>query len=307
LAKWIVDKRNPLTARVTVNRYWQMIFGTGLVRTPEDLGLQGNIPVYSNVLDWLAVDFMQNDWDIKKVIKNIVMSQTYQQSSNSNPSLQASDPENLLLARAPRYRMPSWMIRDTLLDSSDLLNQRVGGPPVYPFQPIGAWKDSTMGRFTYKISPGKDAYRKSLYTFWRRSVGPTNMFDSSKRRNCSTRMIRTNTPLQALNIMNDETYIESARHLAKASLAIQADPRQRIRSMATRVLCRDLNAKELSILEQQFQSSFEYYQSSPEDANDLLQTGQMEPGPGRHKASEVAAYLMVAQTIMNLDETMTRE
>lgn len=307
LAKWIVDRNNPLTARVAVNRYWQMIFGTGLVRTPEDFGLQGNIPVYSELLDWLAVEFMKSNWNVKHTLKNIVMSQTYQQSSTSSPKLQQKDPENLLLSRAPRFRMPSWMIRDTLLDASDILTDRVGGPPVYPYQPAGAWKDSTMGRFTYKVSPGKDAYRKSLYTFWRRSVGPTNMFDSSKRRNCSTRTVRTNTPLHALNLMNDENYLESARHLAKQALANVQQTEQRIQYLATHVLCRELKPRELSILKQQLDKNFSYFDQSPQAADDLLQIGQMEPGQGKHPARDVAAYLMIAQTIMNLDEAITRE
>lgn len=307
LAKWIVDKNHPLTARVAINRYWQMMFGTGLVRTPEDFGLQGNIPVYSNILDWLAVDFMENNWNVKKILKSIVMSQTYQQSSYSNPVLQERDPENLFLARAPRFRMPSWMIRDTLLKSSDLLTERLGGPPVYPYQPAGAWKDSTMGRFTYKISPGKDAYRKSLYTFWRRSVGPTNMFDSSKRRNCSTRTVRTNTPLHALNLMNDETYLESARLLSKQALATGEKPEQRLQYLATHVLSRELNKKELSILKEQLEKNLQYFQQQPQAAEDLLLIGQMQPGSGSSSAQDVAAYLMVAQTIMNLDEAITRE
>ena len=306
LAEWLINKKNPLTARVTVNRYWQMIFGSGLVRTPEDFGLQGERPTHPKVLDWLAVEFMEKNWDVKHIIKTIVMSRTYSMSSYANPELIEKDPENRLLSRAPRYRIPSWMIRDSIFKTANLLTERVGGPPVYPFQPTGAWKDSTMGRFTYKVSPGKDAYRRSLYTFWRRSVGPTNMFDSSKRRNCAIRVIRTNTPLHALNLMNDSAYVEAARHLAlnsmkKASLSDQID------HMALQVISRKMTKEEKDFLQEQYNESLKVFQNDNNSAIQILSIGQIKKGANGKNPAQLAALLCIAQTILNLDEAINRE
>ncbi|MCM8526508.1 MAG: PSD1 and planctomycete cytochrome C domain-containing protein [Lentisphaeraceae bacterium] len=303
LAEWLINKKNPLTARVTVNRYWQMIFGTGLVRTPEDFGLQGERPTHPKVLNWLAADFMENNWNVKEIIKTIVMSRTYSMSSYTDQKTLELDPENRLLSRAPRFRIPSWMIRDSILKSAELLTERTGGPPVYPFQPAGAWMGSTMGRFKYRVSPGKDAYRRSLYTFWRRSVGPTNMFDSSKRRNCSIRMIRTNTPLHALNLMNDSTYVEAARLLAQQSIEKQ-DFSERADYMSMKVISRKLNKEEKSFLKEQFEESLQAFQSDSEATSEILEIGQMNKGK---TSAELAALLCVAQTILNLDEAINRE
>ena len=197
LARWLVSRENPLTARVYVNRIWQMLFGYGLVRTPGDFGMQGDAPTHPRVLDWLAADFVESDWNVKHLIKQIVMSSTYRQSSDVSEELLRQDPNNRLLARNARFRLPSWMIRDSALFVAGQLDKRIGGPPVYPHQPPGAWSDATMGRFHYQPSVGGDLYRRSLYTFWRRSVGPTGMFDAAKRRNCEVRVVRTNTPLHA--------------------------------------------------------------------------------------------------------------
>ena len=303
LAEWLINKKNPLTARVTVNRYWQMIFGTGLVRTPEDFGLQGERPTHPKVLNWLAAEFMEKNWDVKHIIKTIVTSRTYRMSSYADQLITNVDPENRLLSRAPRFRMPSWMIRDSILKTAGLLTERSGGPPVYPFQPAGAWMDSTMGRFKYKVSPGKDAYRRSLYTFWRRSVGPTNMFDSSKRRNCSIRMIRTNTPLHALNLMNDATYVEAARLLAQQSLNLKKFS-ERADFMSMKVISRKLTQSEHLFLKEQFEESLKAFQNDLEAAGEILDIGQMNKGKA---SAELAALLCVAQTILNLDEAINRE
>ena len=182
----------------TVNRFWQIYFGQGLVRTPGDFGTQGEPPTHPLLLDWLAAEFMDSGWDVKHLQNLIVSSATYQQSSEVRDDLRTKDPGNRLLARASRFRLPSWMIRDAALVAGGLLERRLGGPPVFSFQPEGAWLDATMGRFRYEPSVGSDLYRRSLYTFWRRSVGPTGMFDASKRRVCEVRSIRTNTPLHAL-------------------------------------------------------------------------------------------------------------
>ncbi|MCM8540818.1 MAG: PSD1 and planctomycete cytochrome C domain-containing protein [Lentisphaeraceae bacterium] len=307
LAKWLIDKKNPMTARVTVNRYWQMIFGAGIVRTPEDFGLQGERPTHTKVIDWLAVEFMENNWNVKHILKTIVMSRTYRLSSQADKELLAQDPENRLLARAPRYRMPSWMIRDSILKSADVLTERTGGPPVFPFQPIGAWKDSTMGRFTYKVSPGKDSYRRSLYTFWRRSVGPTNMFDSSKRRNCSIRAVRTNTPLHALNLMNDSAYVEAAGLLARKSMKNSETLEERIHQMIFKVISRKATTDEIALLKEQYEKSLKLFQADSQAAKQLLNIGQLQNGVSNDKPAELAALFCVAQTILNLDEAINRE
>ena len=249
---------------------------------------------------------MEKDWDVKHIIKTIVMSRTYSMSSYANKEIVEIDPENKLLTRAPRFRMPSWMIRDSILKSSELLTERTGGPPVYPFQPTGAWKDSTMGRFTYRVSPGKDAYRRSLYTFWRRSVGPTNMFDSSKRRNCAIRVIRTNTPLHALNLMNDSTYVEAARHLALDSLKGNSLSDQ-INKMAMKVISRKMTKEEQAFLTEQYKESIKAFQQNNLDAQDILSIGQMKKGANGKNPAQLAALVCVAQTILNLDEAINRE
>ncbi|MCM8531893.1 MAG: DUF1553 domain-containing protein, partial [Lentisphaeraceae bacterium] len=307
LANWIVDKKNPLTARVTVNRYWQMIFGNGLVRTPEDFGLQGERPTHPEVLDWLAVEFMENDWDVKHILKTMVTSETYKMSSNSSPELNELDPKNMLLARASRYRMPSSMIRDSILKSTGLLTNRFGGPPVFPYQPFGAWKDSTMGRFRYVTSPGKDAYRRSFYTFWRRSVAPTGMFDSSKRSLCSTTMVRTNTPLHALNLLNDQAYIEAARILAQDSIIKKVSILERLNYMASKILSRSLAPKELSVLSNQIKEQTEWYSKHPKDSEKILSYGQINLGSQGLNPAQVASYMNAATTLLNLDEALTRE
>ena len=307
LAKWLINKQHPLTARVTVNRYWQMIFGRGLVRTPEDFGLQGERPTHTKALDWLAAEFMENDWNVKHIIKTIVMSRTYKLSSLASKELIVQDPENRLLARAPRYRMPSWMIRDSILKSADVLTERTFGPPVFPFQPLGAWKDSTMGRFTYKVSPGKDAYRRSLYTFWRRSVGPTNMFDNSKRRNCSIRAVRTNTPLHALNLMNDSAYVEAAGLLARQSMKSAKSLESRINHMTFRVISRKASKEEINFLTEQYEESLKIFETNTDEAKELLSIGQFQNGAGKQNPAELAALFCLAQTILNLDEAINRE
>ncbi|MCM8537724.1 MAG: PSD1 and planctomycete cytochrome C domain-containing protein [Lentisphaeraceae bacterium] len=307
LARWIVDKNNPLTARVTVNRYWQMIFGNGLVRTPEDFGLQGERPTHPKVLDWLAVEFMEKNWDVKHIIKTMVMTETYKMSSNSSAKLNELDPKNKLMARAPRFRMPSSMIRDSILKSTGLLTERFAGPPVFPYQPFGAWKDSTMGRFRYTTSPGKDAYRRSIYTFWRRSVAPTGMFDSSKRSLCSTSVVRTNTPLHALNLLNDQAYIEAARILAQDSLSHKATTQERLNYMALKILSRELNQQELFVLTDQVNKQTDWYKKNTKDSEGILSHGQIQIGSQGLNAAQVASYMNAATTLLNLDEALTRE
>lgn len=290
LAKWITSKDNPLTARVFVNHVWQMFFGAGLVRTPDDFGLQGQRPTHPELLDWLAVDFMESGWDVKRLIKTIVTSETYQQSSDINTQ---TDPSNLLLARGPRFRLPAWMIRDAALASSGLLNPALGGPPVRPYQPEGVWEEIFMGRFTYAPSQGAAQHRRTLYAFWRRSIAPTFLFDSAQRRVCEVAMTRTNTPLQALTLLNDETMMEASRALAKRMLAAKAEARLQLLYQA--VLTRNPTAKEQSVLQRELDRALTHYRTHPDDAHKLQTT------------PELAAHTLVASLVLNLDEAITHE
>ena len=211
LARWLVSENHPLTARVTVNRYWQHFFGNGIVKTIEDFGVQGALPTHPELLDWLAVDFLQNGWDLKRLFKKIVMSATYRQTSKVPPELLEIDPENKYLARASRMRWPAWMLRDQALLVSGLMVDTIGGPPVKPYQPEGIWEEATFGKIRYIQDHGEALYRRTLYTFWRRIVGPTMLFDNSPRQTCSVKASQTNTPLHALTTLNDITYMEAAR------------------------------------------------------------------------------------------------
>jgi hypothetical protein len=293
LAKWIMSKENPLTARVFVNQVWQMLFGAGLVRTPDDFGLQGQRPTHPELLDWLAVDFMESGWDVKRLIKTIVTSETYQQGSQFSVPGSRLDPENKLLARGPRFRLPAWMIRDATLASSGLLNPALGGPPVRPHQPEGVWEEIFMGRFTYEPSQGAAQYRRTLYAFWRRSIAPTFLFDSAQRRVCEVGMNRTNTPLQALTLLNDQTIAEASQALAKHLLATK--PEERLNSLYEAVLSRKPTAKELSVLQRELDRALAHYREHPEDAHKLQST------------PELAAHALVATLVLNLDEAITHE
>lgn len=305
LARWIVDRKNPLTARVIVNRYWQMFFGYGLVRTPGDFGTQGERPTHPRLLDWLAVEFMDSGWNIKHIQRLILTSATYQQSSALSPALQEQDPNNRLLARATRFRLPSWMIRDSALAASGLLERRIGGPPVFPFQPEGAWLDATMGRFRYETSVGSDRYRRSVYTFWRRSVGPTGMFDASKRRVCEVRSVRTNTPLQALTLMNDKTFVEAACAVAIRVTKVETDKARRLTMMFEQVLHRLPSDAEIGALTEQLELHASEFEADIAAAEALVTACSQEIGDA--DVREIAAFTMLASTILNLDEAMTRE
>ena len=224
LAKWLVDPGNPLTARVAVNHYWQMYFGVGIVKTAEDFGSQGDPPSNQQLLDWLATEFMRTKWDVKAMQRLIVTSAAYRQVSKVSPEMLEKDPENRLLARGPRFRLPAEMVRDNALAVSGLMNEKIGGPSVFPYQPKGLWEEMAFGgdfsAQTYVQSHGKDLYRRSMYTFWKRTVPPPelNTFDAPDREKCTARRGTTNTPLQALVLMNDPTYIEASRALAERDL-----------------------------------------------------------------------------------------
>jgi hypothetical protein len=306
LARWLVSEKNPLTARVVVNHLWQMCFGEGLVRTPGDFGLQGERPTHPDVIDWLAVELMEHDWDLQHIQRLIVTSQTYQQHSEVSKALLARDPENRLLARGPRFRLPSWMIHDAALQASGLLNPALGGPPVMPYQPAGVWAEMFMGRFRYEPSQGAAQYRRSLYAFWRRSSAPTFLFDSAQRRVCEVKPRRTNTPLQALTLLNDLTILEASRELARTAIQQKTAVPDRMDLLARRILSRSLSKREGAVLERELQMAHAHYRKQPEDAFNLLDVGQ-PPNKNKVPPDELAAYMIIASMVFNLDEAITHE
>lgn len=313
LARWIVSPKHPLTARVAVNHYWQSYFGTGLVETAEDFGLQGDLPSHPKLLDWLATSFIDSGWDVKALQKKIVMSATYRQRSQLSPALLARDPENRLLARGPRYRLPAESVRDNALAAAGLLDERVGGPSVFPYQPEGLWKEMAFGdMFTaqvYRQGSGDDLYRRSMYTFWKRTVPPPSLgvFDAPDREKCIARRSRTNTPLQALVLMNDPTYVEAARVLAQR-MVNEGGPSgvDRVRYAYQRALARPPSDTESRLLEALAREQMNKFQSEPELAMELLQVGQT-PAADSAAPAEMAAWTIVASSILNLDETISKE
>jgi hypothetical protein len=310
LARWLVSTENPLTARVTVNRFWQMFFSNGLVKTAEDFGAQGERPSHPELLDWLAVDFQQNGWNMKTLLKTIVLSNTYRQSSKLTPELLQRDPDNRLLARGPRVRLPAEMIRDQALFASGLLVEELGGPSVRPYQPEGLYKDLVFSNMVkYAQDKDKGLWRRSLYTFWKRTVNPPamNVFDASSREYCMVRETRTNTPLQALNLMNDTTYVEAARVMAQRMLGEGGTkPEERI-ALGLRLAAGRLpDENERQVLLGNLQSQLEYFNRHPQEATRLLAVGA-KPGDVKAKAEELAAYAVIASLILNLDEVITKQ
>jgi hypothetical protein len=308
LARWLVDRGNPLTARVAVNRCWQMLFGTGLVKTVEDFGSQGEWPVQQDALDWLAVEFMDSGWDVRHILKTMVMSATYRQSSKVTPELLARDPENRLLARGPRVRLAPEMIRDQALAASGLLVEKVGGPPVKPYQPAGLWQElSSMGK-GYVEDKGEGLYRRTLYSYWKRTVAPPSMvtFDSPNREVCTVRETRTNTPLQALDLMNDVTYVEAARKLAERMMSGAADEAARINQGYRLVLGRTAKPREVEVLRGLLAKFSAAYKSDTAAASALLKVGA-SPRDAKAEPCELAAYTGVASILLNLDEAVTKE
>jgi hypothetical protein len=308
LARWLVDPANPLTARVAVNRFWQMYFGTGLVKTVEDFGSQGEMPTHPELLDWLATEFMRTGWDIKAAQKTIVMSATYRQSSRVTPELLQKDPENRLVARGPRFRLTAEMVRDQALAVSGLLVEKLGGPSVKPYQPAGLWKELS-GTDDYKQDKGEGLYRRSLYSYWKRTAPPPAMmtFDAAGRETCIVRESRTNTPLQALTLMNDVTYVEAARVLAERMLTEGgATPEERIGFAFRLATGRRPRAPEARILVESLRYDRDAYQTDREAALKLVSAGEgarnakLDPG-------ELAAYTTVASLILNLDAAVTKE
>ena len=307
LAKWLVDRRNPLTARATVNRYWAMLFGIGLVKTVGDFGSQGEWPMHQDLLDWLAVEFMDSGWHVKQIMKTIAMSATYRQSSRVTPEMAERDPENRLLARGPRFRLPAEMIRDQALAASGLLVDKIGGPPVKPYQPPGLWQELQDGP-GYQEDSGEGLYRRSLYTYWKRTVAPPNMvnFDAPTRETCVIREERTNTPLQALDLMNDVAYVEAARKLAERMIIGGANPEQRFDLGYRLVLARPPKPREQRALASVLEKFESYYRASPKDAAEFIAHGK-SPVRSGIDTGELAAYTAIASIILNSDEAVSKE
>ena len=308
LARWLVDRSNPLTARVTVNRYWQMYFGTGLVKTVQDFGSQGEWPTHIELLDWLATEFMDSGWNVKALQKTIVMSATYRQSSRAGSELLQRDPENRLLARGPRLRLGPEMIRDQALAASGLLVEKIGGPSVKPYQPPGLWQELAGGS-GYQRDKGDGLYRRSLYTYWKRTVAPPFMvnFDSPNRETCTVRETRTNTPLQALNLMNDVTFLEAARKLAERMMTEGGkDPRERIQLAYELVLARPPKPEETRVVLDTLAGFQSRYRQDRDSAKEFVAQGD-SPLNKKLDARELAAYTTVASLILNLDETVTKQ
>jgi hypothetical protein len=307
LARWIVSRDNPLTARVTVNRMWQLFFGTGLVKTVEDFGVQGEKPSHPELLDWLAREFVESGWDVKHIHKLLVTSATYRQSSKVSPPLVERDPENRLLARGPRYRLPSWIIRDQALAAGGLLVDKIGGRPVQGYQPPGIWEEATFGQIRYNQEHGEALYRRSLYTFWRRIVGPTMFFDVANRQTCTIRIARTNTPLHALVTLNDVTYVEAARALAqRVLLGAARDDAGRIAEAFRRLTAREPKAPELAILSRRLEGLRKLYAGDEAAAKKLIATGESPTDP-KLAPAELAAWTSLATVLLNLDETISKE
>ena len=308
MAQWLVSRDNPLTARVTVNRYWQSLFGIGLVKTAEDFGVQGERPVHMDMLDWLAADFMDSGWDVKRLLRLIVTSRTYRQSSKVTREGHELDPENRLLGHGPRFRMPSFMLRDQALTISGLLAEQLGGPAVRPYQPEGIWEEASFGRIKYKPDTGDKLYRRSLYTFWRRIVGPTMFFDNAPRQFCVIKAMRTNTPLQALITLNETTYVEAARVMAQRllsnkSLAADADRSTLAWRLAT---CRQPKAAESKRLLAALQDFRQRFAADRKGAAELLSTGDSKHDE-KLDVVEHAAWTSLCLLILNLDEVLNKE
>ena len=306
LARWLVSPENPLAARVAVNRAWQAFFGTGLVKTAEDFGAQGERPVHRELLDWLATEFVASGWDGKALHRRIVTSSTYRQSSRVTPALAERDPENRLLARGPRHRLPSWMLRDQALAAAGLLVERRGGPAVKPYQPPGIWEEATFGKKTYVQDHGDALYRRSLYVFWRRIVGPTTFFDAGARQVCTVKTARTNTPLHALVTLNDPAFVEAARVMAQRVIAAAPDDSARL-DLAFRLATarRPTRAEEQILLGRLARLRAEFA-AAPEEARRFAANGEA-PRPTELAPPEHAAWAGLCTLILNLDETLSKE
>ena len=311
LAKWLVDEANPLTGRVIVNRYWQEVFGAGLVKTSDDFGSQGELPSHPELLDWLAVEFRESGWDIKQFFRTLVTSSTYRQSAQTTAEKLDKDPQNQLLSRGPSFRMDGEMIRDYAMAASGLLVRKIGGPSVKPYQPEGVWKRVAMAQSNtriYKQDPGAKLYRRSLYTFWKRSAPPASMeiFNAPTREHATVRRERTNTPLQALVTMNDTQFVEASRYLAQRAMREGGDDfDQRLDYVTTRLLARDFSQNERAVAKRSYNKFIGFYSSNAAEAKKLLAVGESPPDEAL-PVTESAAWTMLASQMMNLDEVLNK-
>ncbi len=307
LAQWLVSAEQPLTARVIVNRFWSQLFGVGIVKTSEDFGVQGEMPQHPQLLDWLASSFRQSGWDVKRLFRQMSLSHAYAQSSRVSPELTDRDPENRWLARGPRGRLPAWMLRDQALALAGMLSRPIGGPPVKPYQPLGIWEETTFGNKRYEQDHGENLYRRSVYTFWRRIIGPPIFFDSASRQTCTVKQSRTNTPLHALLTLNDVTYIEAARGLADRMLnEVSSGVDARIDQLFQTVLLRSPTTEEREVLTSAFRRMQGEFSADTESAVKLIRMGEW-PQADRGDAAEFAAWIVVCNSILNLDEVLCKE
>ncbi len=306
LARWLTTKDNPLTARVTVNRHWQTFFGRGLVATTENFGQQGALPSHPGLLDWLAVTFVDGGWDVKALHRLMVTSATYRQSSRVPRAAYEEDPDNVRLARGPRHRLPSWMIRDQALALSGLLVEKLGGPSVRPYQPAGVWAEATFGKIRYRADRGDDLYRRSLYVFWRRIVGPTVFFDTSKRQACVVKQTRTNSPLHALTTLNETAYVEAARAYA-AVLMTSGDGalEERVAVAFRMATCRTPAPEESTVLVNRWRDAHARFSAAPAEADRFLGVGAAPRDEGLD-AVDHAAWTVICSMILNLDEVLCK-
>ncbi len=310
LAQWTTDKRNPLTSRVFVNQVWQELLGRGLVKTSGDFGMQGELPSHPELLDYLAVDFMNSGWNIKRLVKKIVMSSTYRQSAKLSEEKLKADPENKYLSRAPRIRIKAEMVKDLVLSSSGLLVPSIGGPSVKPYQPKGLWEAATSGRgelATYKMDKGEALYRRGLYTFIKLTVPPPGMmiFDASNRDQCEVKRLQTNTPLQALVMMNDPTVLEASRVMAERLMEKNTASDVNIKTAFRKIICRTPKETEMNILQQYYNDQLTLFQQQKLDAVKTLQVGEYPMNTAVEKA-RTAALMKTINTIYNMEEAITK-
>jgi hypothetical protein len=306
-AKWLLRPDHPLTTRVTVNRFWQEVFGTGLVRTSGDFGISGELPSHPELLDWLAVEFRETGWDIKRFFKMMVMSSTYRQAAVTTPEKREKDPQNRLHSRGPRFRMDGEMIRDNALAVSGLLVRKLGGPSVRPYQPEGVWEAVAMiGSDTrdYRRDSGDNLYRRSMYTFWKRAAPPASMelFNAPNRETCAVRRERTNTPLQALVTLNDPQFVEAARNLAQLSLKAKGN---QLDFLAQRLLSRSLRAEEVPLVQATLNDLLAHYKAHGDEAKKLIAVGESKPNQNLDVPT-LAAWTMLANQLLNLDEVLNK-
>jgi hypothetical protein len=306
----LFSPENPLFARVTVNRMWLEVFGTGLVETADDFGIMGTRPSNPELLDWLAVEFRESGWNVKHIYQLLLTSHAYRQSHKVTPEQLAADPSNRLLSRGPRFRMDAEVLRDAALQASGLLVAKIGGPPVKPYQTPGIWEAVSMpesNTLHYPQDKGEALYRRSLYTFWKRFAPPPSLetFDAQAREVVCTRRARTNTPLQALVSMNDPQFFEAARKLAERTIQQGPETNTRLDFLARTLISRPLNEKEKTLLLKSLERFAAHYKAKPDDAKALLTTGE-SPADAKLDPSETATWTLVANQFLNLDETLCK-